>query len=156
MQIGTRKLERNLRSCFSATDLFAALGEYEDIISPSPINVLFVIWWKCFPCCFSSPSFPSWLNHMQKQWVVFYFFASTRTHPLLIQGSFHSCSSHLSHWLQKSCPALGRAGVEYELVPSCFSLLSLPECWQGTTILTQDPQDVPHCVLHHPTAALLF
>lgn len=154
MQNGTRKLERNLRSCFSATDLFAALGECEDIISPSPITVLFVIWWKCFPCCFPSPSLPSWLSHMQNQWI---FFASTRTHPLLIQDSFQFCSSCLPHWLQQSCTALRGAGVEYGLVPSCLSLPSLPGCWPGDNSPdTGSPRCPTLPVLHHPAAALLF
>lgn len=139
MQNGTGKLERDLRSCFSATDLFAASGEHEDIISPAPITVLFIIWWKIFPCCFPSPSFPSsWLSHMQKQC----FLLELEHCPSLSQHFFLSCSSCLSHSLQQSCTALGRARVEYRLVPGCH-LAALPT-WvlQGATVLTESPQRV--------------
>ena len=140
MQNGTGTLERGLRSCFSATDLFAALEEHEDIISLAPITVLFIIWWKSFPWCFPSLSFPSsWLSHMQKQ---LYLLALEHSPPLR-QHFFLSSSSHLSRSLQRSSTSLGRARVEYGLVRSCH-LPALPT-WAlcGASVPVESPQRVP-------------
>lgn len=106
MQNGTRKLERYLRSCFSAMGLFAALGEHEDIISPAPITILFIIWWKRFPCCFPSPSFPSsWLSHMQKQCfllsVEYFTSLSQYLSPTIPISAIH-CSKVALHWEEQA------------------------------------------------------